>query len=141
MNALLALDEMQASNTINMNLAAVTPAALLIQFVRYVLLKFGMSREQTYSSFLQILTEIERLLVMRDDPPALRRTSDNADNVLKADDLGMLMLHLHELRAILWRDRRRFLPDVIKSIAEDIAELAGERGKSSRQNFDDYTLL
>ena len=51
------------------------------------------------------------------------------DSVLIADDLGMLMLHIHELRTILWTDRRRFSSDVLRSVAEDLAELAGERGK------------
>jgi hypothetical protein len=154
MTAMLALDEMQASNNINMNLAAVTPAVLLVysakkafQFLFYTLIKLGKSREETYGSFLHVLIEIERLLVMRDAPPtppimsvedSLRRqqlqetnprlaVSDN--NVLNADDLGMLMLHIHELRTILWQDRSRFFPYIIRSVAEDLAEICGERGE------------
>ena len=154
MTAMLALDEMQASNNINMNLAAVTPAVLLVysakkafQFLFYTLIKLGKSTEETYGSFLHILIEIERLLVMRDAPPtppimsvedSLRRQQlqetnprlvASDDNVLNADDLGMLMLHIHELRTILWQDRKRFFPDIIRSVAEDLAELAGERGE------------
>jgi hypothetical protein len=153
MNALLALDEMRASTNFNMNLAAITPFVILVwatqrtfKFVYYAMLKIGKSREETYGSLLYILTEIERLLVMRDNPPTppLRNGADQftsqavvetasqlgSDSVLNADDLGMLMLHIHELRTILWRDRRRFSPDVIRSVAEDLAELAGERGRS-----------
>lgn len=155
MSAMLALDEMQASNNINMNLAAVTPAVLLVysakkafQFLFYTLIKLGKSTEETYGSFLHVLIEIERLLVMRDAPPAppimsvedsLRRQqlqetnhpclAASDDNVLNADDLGMLMLHIHELRTILWQDRKRFFPDIIRSVAEDLGEIAGERGK------------
>jgi hypothetical protein len=74
---MLALDEMQASNNINMNLAALsTPAVLLVysakkafQFLFYTLIKLGKSREETYGSFLHVLIEIERLLVVRDAPP------------------------------------------------------------------------
>lgn len=133
MNALLALDEMQASNNINMNLAAVTPALLLMycakrafQLVVYGMLKFGKSREETYGNFLHVLTEIERLLVMRDKSPA-------SPTMLSGDDLGMLMLHIHELRTILWNYRRRFQNDLIRSVAEDLSELAGERGAVSVQ--------
>jgi hypothetical protein len=52
------------------------------------------------------------------------------NNVLSADDLGMLMLHIHECRTILWRDYNRFSPGVIQNVTEDLAELAGERGAS-----------
>ena len=157
MNALLALDEMQASNNINMNLAAVTPAVLLLysvkqvfQFVFYATFKLGKSRHETYFTFRNVLTEIERLLVMRDNPPTPPALSGEnyvspnravnqagfsdqlvavGERVLSADDLGMLMLHIHELRTILWRDRRRFSLWEIRSVGEDLAELAGERGK------------
>ena len=145
-----------------MNLAAVTPAVLLLysakqvfRFFYYALLKVGKSREETYATFRQILTDCERLLTMRDNPPRspfplhqLRQMaadtedasqsqfmqSDTAGNrlgcdVLSADDLGMLMLHIHECRTILWRDYNRFTPGIIQSVSEDLAELAGERGK------------
>ena len=63
MNALLALDEMRASTNFNMNMAAITPFVLLMyltkrafQFVFYATLKLGKSREETYGSFLHILT-------------------------------------------------------------------------------------
>uniref|UniRef100_A0A7R9WR44 Uncharacterized protein n=2 Tax=Craspedostauros australis TaxID=1486917 RepID=A0A7R9WR44_9STRA len=154
MNALVALDDMQASNNMNMNLAAVTPAVFLIyacqrmlRFVRYALLKLGKSKEETYGSFQHGLLEMERLLVMRDNSssyqtPMLRHDSVAGAGpaqqtrgglrhdgiVLRSDDLGMMMLHIHELRTILWRDRRRFSSNDIRSVAEDLAELAGERG-------------
>jgi ATP synthase regulation protein NCA2 len=148
MNALLAMDEMRASTNFNMNMAAVTPFVLAVwavqktfKFVYYAILKMGKSREETYGSFFHLLTEIERLLVMRDNPPApspnrydpRRITSPAvlADCVLNEDDLGMLMLHIHELRTVLWQDRTRFSPNIIRSVAEDLAELAGERGAVS----------
>jgi hypothetical protein len=147
MNALVALDEMQASTNFNMNLAAITPFVLLVwmtkrvsSFVFYTTFKWGKSREETYSSFLHILTEIERLLIMRNNPPAPDHqqviSSSNAnvqtgDAVLDSDDLGMLMLHLHELRTILWYERRRFSTSILRSVTEDLAELSGERGAVS----------
>jgi len=146
-----------------MNLAAVTPAVLvlysakqLFRFFYYALLKLGKSKEETYATFRQILTDIERLLVMRDNPPTspfpqhqLRNSAGDTEeashsqlllteghslgsggcNVLSADDLGMLMLHIHECRTILWKDYSRFAPAVIQSVSEDLAELSGERGK------------
>lgn len=147
MNALLAMDEMRAATNFNMNLAAVTPFVLLVwltqrtfKFVFYAMLKVGKSREETYGSFLHTLTEMERLLTMRDNPPAPPRSNHAAlenwshmggDSVLSADDLGMLMLHIHELRTILWQDRHRFSSSIVRSVAEDLAELAGERGAVS----------
>lgn len=150
MNALLALDEMRSSTNFNLNMAAVTPFVLLIyltkrsfQYVFYATLKWGKSREETYGSFLHILTEMERLLNIRDNPPSHSYQSGDetylvqpeatrsSDCVLNTDDLGMLMLHIHALRTILWRDRRRFAASVIRSVAEDLAELAGERGAVS----------
>jgi ATP synthase regulation protein NCA2 len=186
MNALYAMDEMKSSNDINMNLAAVTPSFVLMygitrmfQYFTYALLKLKKSREETYASFRDILTDIERLLVMRDNPPqvyisrALVIQNQNDDNninnnsnfystsdivtsqqqqqqlqsqqqqqqskqhyqqhhqqpcVLGADDLGMLMLLVHECRSIMWKNRRRFTEDIIRSVSEDLAELAGERG-------------
>eukprot|EP00526_Cylindrotheca_closterium_P002305 CAMPEP_0113636636 /NCGR_PEP_ID=MMETSP0017_2-20120614/19132_1 /TAXON_ID=2856 /ORGANISM="Cylindrotheca closterium" /LENGTH=934 /DNA_ID=CAMNT_0000547537 /DNA_START=34 /DNA_END=2835 /DNA_ORIENTATION=+ /assembly_acc=CAM_ASM_000147 len=158
MNALLALDDMRASTNFNLNMAAVTPFVLLMyltkrafQFVFYATLKLGKSREETYGNFLHILTEIERLLNIRDAPPQLlfqaggyapngtpadhdpKELTDHmaGDRVLSTDDLGMLMLHIHALRTILWRDQRRFSTSVIRSVAEDLSELAGERGAVS----------
>jgi hypothetical protein len=150
MNALLAMDEMRASTNFNMNMAAVTPFVLAMwalqktcKFVYYAILKMGKSREETYGSFFHLLTEIERLLVMRDHPPAPstnRHDSQSvasnaalADSILNPDDLGMLMLHIHELRTVLWQDRTRFSINIIRSVAEDLAELAGERGAVSVQ--------
>jgi hypothetical protein len=137
MNALVALDEMQASTNFNMNLAAITPFVLLVwsvkkvsSFVFYTTFKWGRSRSETYASFLHILTEIERLLIMRLNPPNVPLKTSC---VLDSDDLGMLMLHLHELRTIMWNERRRFSLDVLRSVSEDLAELSGERGAVSVQ--------
>ncbi len=155
MNALVALDEMQASTNFNMNLAAITPFVLLMwtmkkvfQFIYYTAFKWRKSRAETYRSFLDALTEIERLLIMRSNPPAppslhqydasqaLRPEGSLNSNpfghcVLESDDLGMLMLHIHELRTILWQERRRFSPHALRSVSEDLAELSGERGAVS----------
>eukprot|EP00536_Pseudo-nitzschia_multiseries_P012602 jgi/Psemu1/68385/estExt_Genemark1.C_4910022 len=166
MNALVAMDEMQASTNFNMNLAAITPFVLLIWtvkkisiFIFYTTFKWGKSRRETYRSFLDALTEIERLLIMRSNPPAPSvimgfNTTNQAyhhrnyhkghgkgdsshatpavgDCVLGSDDLGMLMLHIHELRTILWQERRRFSPNALRSVSEDLAELSGERGAVS----------
>jgi len=150
LNALDAIDEMMSANDMTTNVAAITPVAMLAyilvschKFMFYALLKLGKSREETYSSFRSVLTDLERLLVMRDDPPyppvslnhrRNRQTQENqtlsSNNppVLGADDLGMLMLHVHELRSILWQDNRRFSSDTARSVLEDLAELAGERG-------------
>ena len=152
MNALHAMDEMMSANDINMNIAAITPTVILaytgtriFRFFFYALLKLGKSREETYASFRNTLTDIERLLVMRDDPPQPPPldSSDELENdnpaaafhrnqpcQLSPDDLGMLLLLVHECRGILWHDRRRFSSETIKSVSEDLAELAGERGKS-----------
>jgi hypothetical protein len=152
MNALLAMDEMRASTNFNMNMAAVTPFVLAMwavqktcKFVFYAILKMGKSREETYGSFFHLLTEIERLLVMRDNPPSLSPNRHDthshgvphavvlSDCILNPDDLGMLMLHIHELRTVLWQDRTRFSANIIRGVAEDLAELAGERGAVSVQ--------
>ena len=126
--------------------------------------------KETYRSFVDALTEIERLLIMRNNPPApptIRMidttTSSSSSNnhhnhrrhyyynenadyypssssssqqqqhatpgigdcVLGSDDLGMLMLHIHELRTIMWQERRRFSPTALRSVSEDLAELTG----------------
>jgi len=111
------------------------------QWLYYAMLKLGKSREETHESFRNVLTDIERLLVMRDDPPnppkSYRRglsrkppeQRTNEPSVLGPDDLGMLMLLIHELRSILWSDRGRFSVETTRSVLEDLAELAGERGK------------
>jgi ATP synthase regulation protein NCA2 len=131
-----------------MNLAAITPAALLgylssrvFRFFFYAFLKLGKSREEVYATFRHTLTDIERLLVMRDNPPNTPGSDfsqaeqshiiSTQPSVLGSDDLGMLMLLVHECRSILWRDRRRFTEAEIRSVNEDLAELAGERGKTS----------
>jgi hypothetical protein len=149
MSAIQAMDEMMSANEINMNLAAITPGLIVsyavqrvFGFMFYALLELGKSQEETYASFRNILTDIERLLVMRDNPPksppltnsvSQREEAAHSDYskpcVLGGDDLGMLMLLLHECRTVMWRDRRRFPVHIIRSVSEDLAELAGERGE------------
>jgi len=121
----------------------------------YAVFQMGKSKEEIYSNFRQTILDIERLLLMRDNPPpppnALEwgssRPSSNNNNesvaklvntkqnnnsqTLSAEDLGMLLLHIHECRNILWQSRRRFRSDVLRNVAEDLAELAGERGPVS----------
>ena len=160
MNALVAIDELMGSNEINMQLAAMTPALLLassfkhlFQKVYYAFLKLGKSKEETYASFRHIILDIERLLVMRDNPPdsipplatgvnAMQaseielygreeKETNRSSQVLTSDDLGMLMLLVHECRVILWQDRKRFSRSERRNMSEDLAELAGERGAVS----------
>jgi len=149
MAALHAMDEVMSANDINMNLAAITPAVLVVwgstrvfRFLLYFVLKLGKSREETYASFRHVLQDIERLITMRDNPPLPPPFVSNTNRgqvaiptnkpcVLGSDDLGMLMLLIHECRSILWKDRRRFSNAIIRSVSEDLAELAGERGKCS----------
>ena len=127
MNALVAMDELMGSNEMNMKLAAMTPAFLIVYGIRYTfrivfyaLLKIGKSKEEIFASFRLIILDIERLLVMRNDPPLAPApltwgvaTNDGGaesalterrygHNVLSAEDLGMLMLLVHECRKILW---------------------------------------
>lgn len=141
MNALNAMDEMMSANDINMNIAAITPVFMLsyfgsrvFKFLYYVFLKLGKSREETYATFRNVLNDVERLLTMRDNPPS----SDDSPSsygpcILGRDDLGMLMLLIHECRTILWRNRRRFGTAQVQSVLEDLAELSGERGAVSVQ--------
>ena len=144
MAALHAMDEVMSANDINMNLAAITPAVLVVwgstrlfRFLLYFVLKLGKSREETYASFRHVLQDIERLVTMRDNPPlapfpdasAQMMPVSNNPCVLVSDDLGMLMLLIHECRSILWKDRGRFSQAIIRSVSEDLAELAGERGE------------
>lgn len=144
MNALAAMDEVMSANDINMNVAAITPVIMfayvnmrIFRFFYYALLRLGRSREETYADFRTILTDIERLLVMRDSPPDIyhdkKRNKDAPATavMLNADDLGMLMLLIYELRTILMRYSRRFTSDQIRGVSEDLAELAGERGAVS----------
>ena len=145
MAAVHAMDEVMSANDINMNLAAITPAVLvvwgsvrLLKFVLYFVLKLGKTREETYASFRHVLQDIERLVTMRDNPPlpppfpsAGAQLTPVFSNpcVLGSDDLGMLMLLIHECRSILWKDRSRFSHAMIRSVSEDLAELAWERGE------------
>jgi len=175
MNALAAMDDVMSANDINMNLAAITPVILLVyantrlfRFLYHAVLRLGRSREETYASFRSILTDIERLLVMRDSPPDMlsRRpqqfppptslvSSEEGHVVvapaasgslgvcvLSSDDLGLIMLLIHELRTILMRESRRFTRDVLRGVSEDLAELAGERGAVSvRQQLQILTRM
>lgn len=139
MDALAGMDEVMSANDINMNLAAITPMLVFIyanlrlfRHLYHAVLRLGRSREETYADFRTILIDIERLLVMRDSPPDIYRKSGALSTetgccILSPDDLGMLMLLIHELRTILMRERRRFTRDEIRGISEDLAELAGER--------------
>jgi len=186
MNALYAMDELMGTNEININLPAITPAFLIASSVRYAfrkiyyaLLKISKSKEETYASLRHIVLDIERLLVMRDDPPqspppltapegyrgyrpsssdSKERSSStmlissgdgttsvyegtlppvvhhhnlSSSYILKPDDLGMLVLLVHECRMVLWQDRRRFTRIELQNVLEDLAELAGERGAVS----------
>ena len=177
MNALYAMDELMGSNEINVRLAAMTPAFLLASSVRYVMkkiyyafFKLGKSKEDVHASFRHIILDIERLLVMRDNPPISppplatgvqyyegrttindernntsivppskfieghnQQSQSSRQTVLGADDLGMLILLVHECRIILWKDRRRFARQDLRNVSEDLAELAGERGAVSVQ--------
>lgn len=140
---------------------SMTPALMLLLAIRkgfrllfYAVFQMGKSKEEIYSNFRQTILDIERLLLMRDNPPpppsALEwgsskpSTNNNESAVelfntkqsnnlqtLSAEDLGMLLLHIHECRNILWQSRRRFRSDVLRNVAEDLAELAGERGPVS----------
>ena len=161
MSALVSMDELMSSNEINMKVAAMTPAFLLLYGVRqifrfafYAIVKARKSREETFASFRHIILDIERLLVMRANPPSAppplsgssmpltllaRELSGSAESsdgdvcVLSAEDLGMLMLLIHECRKILWEDHRRFSRNEIRNLTEDLAELSGERGPVSVQ--------
>jgi hypothetical protein len=150
MNALYAMDTMMSANDMNMNVAAITPAVILaytgsrvFRFFFYALLKLGKSREETYASFRKTLTDIERLLVMRNNPPlpplsdhheleseVASHPTNNSSSQLESDDLGMLMLLVHECRTIMWQNRTRFSKSIIENVSEDLSELTGERGKS-----------
>ena len=157
MNALAGMDEVMSANDINMNVAAITPMLVLVyanmrlfRFLYHAVLRLGRSREETYADFRTILIDIERLLVMRDSPPDIYRQQSHTgapsvpagSSVLSPDDLGMLMLLIHELRTILMRERRRFTRDEIRGVSEDLAELAGERGAVSvRQQLQILTRM
>lgn len=154
MNALHAMDEMMSANDMNMNVAAITPAVIfayigsrIFRFIAYALLKVGRSREEIHASFRRTITDIERLLVMRDNPP-LPPLSENEQDPetnlhsanseimkLNPDDLGMLMLLVHECRTLMRQNPRRFSKNTIASILEDLSELTGERGKYSSELF------
>jgi len=138
-----------------------TPALMLLLAIRkgfrllfYAVFQMGKSKEEIYSNFRQTILDIERLLLMRDNPPpppnalewgsskssstnneaaaeVANTKQNNNSQTLSAEDLGMLLLHIHECRNILWQSRRRFRSDVLRNVAEDLAELAGERGPVS----------
>jgi len=112
----------------------------------------GKTKEEIHASFRQIILDIERLLLMRDCPPpppdpldwgSTKSATNNGtaaeffvmkkeqSQTLSAEDLGMILLHIHECRNTLWESRRRFRDDELRNVAEDLAELAGERGPVS----------
>lgn len=144
----------------HIQLYSMTPALMLLLAIRkgfrllfYAVFQIGKSKEEIYSAFRQTILDIERLLLMRDNPPPppnalewgsskssstnneatteFANTTSNNSQTLSAEDLGMLLLHIHECRNILWQSRRRFRSDVLRNVAEDLAELAGERGPVS----------
>lgn len=167
LNAMSAIDDLMDSNEINMHLGAILPAVMVVyisqklfRLIFYAFLKLGKSRDDVYASLQQIILDIERLLVMRDDPPPApaplsqgitssknngineetTTTTEEAAEVtpqsknalsLSSDDLGMLMLLVHECRSILWKYKRRFSDETIRNITEDFLELTGERGNVS----------
>lgn len=189
MNALYAIDDLMSTNEINIKVAAMTPALMILYGVRsvsrflfYALLKIGKSQNDVYGLLRGIMLDIERLLVMRDHPPAgpsppswgvhamlgrnkveimksnrvisdsyvgnfsdhggsihsdleQRQNSSESNSiykcVLNSDDLGMLMLLVHEYRTILWKYRRRFTESELSNVSEDLAELTGEKGPVS----------
>jgi len=113
LNALVAMDELMGSNEINMRIAAMTPAVILMIAVRkvfrvifYALFKFGASKQEIYACFKKTILDMERLLLMRDNPPpvlhqlswgstrhVIRSGSVEADDIenrqtLSAADLG-----------------------------------------------------
>lgn len=130
LNALVSMDELIGSNEINMRIAAMTPAVILMIAVRrtfrllfYAFFQIGKSKEEIFNQFRQTILDIERLLVMRDNPPlppeslpwVSSRSEPKTDytnsiqaQTLSVDDLGMLLLHIHECRQIIWQNRRRF---------------------------------
>lgn len=59
--------------------------------------------------------------------PQIQTTEHKHAQTLSADDLGMLLLHIHECRQIIWKNRRRFRGGLLRNLTEDLAELAGER--------------
>ena len=63
----------------------------------------------------------------RPDPPKSGSAEAKNSQTLSADDLGMLLLHIHECRQIIWQNRRRFRGGLLRNLTEDLAELAGER--------------
>ena len=145
---------------------------LLLRCKSHVVLTFNVSDVcVSKASFRHIILDIERLLVMRDNPPdsppplptgvyyhqtmnssniinerkqsiaSPHKSHDggnqlpiqSSQNVLSADDLGMLMLLVHACRVILHQDKRRFTRQELRNVSEDLAELAGERGAVSVQ--------
>ncbi|KAL7483120.1 hypothetical protein ACHAW6_008773 [Cyclotella cf. meneghiniana] len=154
LNALAAMDELMGSNEINMQVAAMTPAVILLVAIRrlfqwlfYSVFRERSSREDIYATVRQTILDIERLLVMRDNPPPPPQSlewgsrprhhtnqtieENSKASTLSTDDLGMLLLHIHECRQIIWQNRRRFRGGLLRNLTEDLAELAGERGPVS----------
>jgi hypothetical protein len=102
----------------------------------------GKTKEEIHASFRQTVLDIERLLLMRDCPPpppdpldwgSTKSATSNGtaaesfimqkeqSQTLSAEDLGMILLHIHECRNTLWESRRRFRDDELRNVAEDLA--------------------
>ena len=78
------------------------------------------------SSLLGITQDIEN-----EGKGQVLTTGEKQENVLNSDDLGMLLLLIHECRTTMFKNRKRFTQQELRSMAEDLAELSGERGPVS----------
>lgn len=106
----------------------------------------GKMKEEIYASFRQTVLDMERLLLMRDCPPSppdplgwdsTGPASNNGvgeepfhiqkyhSQTLSAEDLGMLLLHIHECRQILWESRRRFRADELRNVSKSEHDAEG----------------
>ena len=112
--------------------------------------KVGKIKEEIYSLFRQRILDIQQLLVMRDNSPPspdlfdhwgstcksnnyivskmINTKKDHKLQTLPTNHLGILLLHIHQYRNILLQSCRCFRLDVLRNVAEDLAELAGENG-------------
>jgi len=97
--AMDSMDDIMESNEINFRLSSMMPAFMVVYVMRatfkmlyYNLMPTGRkSKEETFATIRSLLLDIERLLVMRDDPPPapdqLVYSSDPALG-LSFDDMG-----------------------------------------------------
>ncbi len=181
LTAMDAMDQVMESNEFNFRMSSMMPAMVSVYVFRAVMRKLyyflmpgsKKSKEETYSTVRGVLLDIERLLLMRDDPPdapeelvvgnaystaatnnpptdfkvglsfdtitegdeeatnttVKKKKSDSLNRAtLNENDLGMLMLLVHEIQGIVTREQRRFTRVDRANVLEDLAELAGERG-------------